>query len=70
LRAEDLPLLLLLRVPARCRNCMSRCHVSIPAARKMRRESELRRALEKAARRKPVASERPSEVSMSQYDAG
>jgi hypothetical protein len=69
-RVEDLPLLLLLRVPARCRNCMSRCHVSIPVGRRLRREAELRRASERAARRDEIALERRSEAAMPEYDAG
>jgi hypothetical protein len=66
-------MLLLLRVPARCRNCMSRCHVSIPAGRAMRQEAELRRARERAdrrAERNAGASHRSHETAMSEFDAG
>jgi hypothetical protein len=41
-RAEDFFQLLLLRLPVRCRGCQERSYVSIPASRRIRRESQVR----------------------------
>lgn len=45
-RWKDLPFLLLLRSPVRCRYCRSRFHVSVFGIPQVRRDGEARRARE------------------------